>query len=166
MHAAAAIRLARQTAARAPVRRALATAATAHADVSPSTSASTKASVIPLSNIEAQWEKMPEQDKVAVHAQLAELQKKDWKTLSIDEQKAAYYIAFGPARTPQAGLCAWGPVEDLPRVHRRAPEPPKTMTTEWQEAETERAKEQKINPITGIASEGYSGKGFVSLPSK
>lgn len=180
MHAAAAIRLARQTAARAPVRRALATAATAHADVSPSTSASTKASVIPLSNIEAQWEKMPEQDKVAVHAQLAELQKKDWKTLSIDEQKAAYYIAFGPHGPRKPVFAPGDPLKIFLAstaavgagcvlfmgIRMLAPEPPKTMTTEWQEAETERAKEQKINPITGIASEGYSGKGFVSLPSK
>lgn len=33
-----------------------------------------------------------------------------------------------------------------------APAPPKTMTKEWQEASTEMAKEQKINPITGKSS--------------
>jgi len=63
---------------------------------------------------------------------------------------------------------------------------PKTMSKEWQEASNERAIEQKLNPISGtflgfcfvsmslitlrflllffllgIASEGYSGKGFV-----
>jgi hypothetical protein len=67
-----------------------------------------------------------------------------------------------------------------------APAPPKTMTKEWQEASTEMAKEQKINPITGksrhtieyqtrlahprpcgatstgISADGYAGKGFVS----
>jgi hypothetical protein len=69
-----------------------------------------------------------------------------------------------------------------------APAPPKTMTKEWQEASTEIAKEQKINPITGksfarmrsnvrhgsliprpcratstgISADGYAGKGFVS----
>lgn len=55
------------------------------------------------------------------------------------------------------------------------------MSKEWQEASNERAKEQKMNPIsgklylmyfsnpytelrffTGITSEGYSGKGFVT----
>lgn len=138
MHAAAALRLARHTAARAPVaRRALATAAAHHADVSPAAASSSKASVIPLSNIEAQWEKMPEEDKVAVHAQLAELQKRDWKTLSVDEQKAGAYLVrparntansravrsvlrrVRPAWPPQAGLCPRGLAQDLPRVHRR-----------------------------------------------
>ncbi|KAI5900661.1 COX4-domain-containing protein [Schizophyllum commune H4-8] len=181
MHAAAALRLARHSAARAPVaRRALATAAAHHADVSPAAASSSKASVIPLSNIEAQWEKMPEEDKVAVHAQLAELQKRDWKTLSVDEQKAAYYVAFGP-HGPRKPVFAPGDTLKIflassaavgagvlifLGVRSMAPEAPKTMTKEWQEAETERAKELKINPITGIASEGYTGKGFVSLPSK
>ena len=32
-----------------------------------------------------------------------------------------------------------------------APAPPKSMSKEWQEASTERAKEQNINPITGMS---------------
>ena len=32
-----------------------------------------------------------------------------------------------------------------------APEPPKTLTKEWQEAMNERAKEQKMNPIHGMS---------------
>jgi hypothetical protein len=32
---------------------------------------------------------------------------------------------------------------------RLAHEPPKTLTKEWEHAATERAKEQKMNPITG-----------------
>ena len=61
-----------------------------------------------------------------------------------------------------------------------APPPPKTISKEWEEASNERALEQKMNPISGssspqhlflvrshsshigIASEGYSGKGFVT----
>lgn len=39
--------------------------------------------------------------------------------------------------------------------------PVKTMTKEWQEASNEIALEQKQNPITGIASENYKGKGHV-----
>ena len=35
------------------------------------------------------------------------------------------------------------------------------MTKEYQEQMTERAKEKKLNPISGISSEGYKGKGFV-----
>ncbi|KAI5298728.1 alpha subunit of pyruvate dehydrogenase, partial [Ascosphaera pollenicola] len=40
-------------------------------------------------------------------------------------------------------------------------EKPKTMTKEWQEKTNEYAKQEKLNPITGISSEGYKGKGFV-----
>jgi len=76
-----AIRLARP---RASIRR-LATAAHAPTSVS---SSSTTAAVIPLSNVEAQWEKMTKSEQAVVHRQLEELQKKDWKTLSLDEKKA------------------------------------------------------------------------------
>ncbi|KAJ1727957.1 cytochrome c oxidase [Coemansia biformis] len=38
---------------------------------------------------------------------------------------------------------------------------PRTMTKEWQEASNRYAKEHNMNPISGISSEGYKGKGFV-----
>jgi cytochrome c oxidase subunit 4 len=38
---------------------------------------------------------------------------------------------------------------------------PKTMTKEWQEASNEYLKEQKVEPITGVSSEGYDGPGMV-----
>ncbi|CAG8836619.1 7494_t:CDS:2, partial [Racocetra persica] len=41
------------------------------------------------------------------------------------------------------------------------PEHPKTLTKEWQEATNEKLRSQKADPITGISSEGYKGKGFV-----
>ena len=39
--------------------------------------------------------------------------------------------------------------------------PPKTMTREWQEKTNEYMKEQKVEPITGYASEGYKGPGAI-----
>lgn len=39
--------------------------------------------------------------------------------------------------------------------------PPKTMSREWQEKTNEYLKEQKVEPITGISSEGYKGKGAI-----
>ncbi|TFY75011.1 hypothetical protein EWM64_g8998, partial [Hericium alpestre] len=42
-----------------------------------------------------------------------------------------------------------------------APAPPHTLTKEWEEAANVRAKEMKLNPISGISSEGYKGPGFV-----
>ncbi|KAF7793194.1 hypothetical protein EIP86_004303 [Pleurotus ostreatoroseus] len=156
----------------APVRGIAATANPAHA--APATHAAS--TVIPLSNVEAQWENLSPQEQLAVHQQLEEVQKRDWKTLSIDEKKAAYYVAFGP-HGPRAPV---NPPGTVPKViggvlalvavsssiffwvRSKAPPPPKTMTKEWQEASNERALEQKMNPITGITSEGYEGKGFVT----
>lgn len=38
------------------------------------------------------------------------------------------------------------------------------MTREWQEAANERLKEYNAEPITGISSKGYKGKGQVQSP--
>jgi cytochrome c oxidase subunit 4 len=34
------------------------------------------------------------------------------------------------------------------------------MTKEWKEAENEYVRKQNANPISGISSEGYKGKGM------
>jgi cytochrome c oxidase subunit 4 len=98
-----ALRLARP---RAPPRqyliaRGLATTANPSLAASSTSSASSAAttiksqqSIIPLSNVEAQWEKLSKEDQVTVHSQLEALQKKDWKTLSIDEKKAGGFRFF------------------------------------------------------------------------
>jgi cytochrome c oxidase subunit 4 len=162
----------RLAARRAPIlRRSLATAGAVH----PSSTA-TSSAVIPLSNIEAQWEKLPAEERAQVHNQLEEIQKKDWKTLSVDEKKAAYYVAFGPhgPRTPanppgSTAKLLLGVTGSLAAtavlfysIRAAAPPPPKTLTKEWEEAATQRAKEMKINPIHGVAAEDYKGSGFVT----
>jgi len=98
-----ALRLARP---RAPLRRSLivrslaTTANPTHAHVATASSApsatTTKSqqSIIPLSNVEAQWEKLSQEEQITVHSQLEALQKKDWKTLSIDEKKAGEFFFF------------------------------------------------------------------------
>jgi len=176
-----ALRLARP---RAPLYRSSAvrslatTASPSHvASTTSSTSSATKSpSVIPLSNVEAQWERLSKEEQIAVHTQLEALQKKNWKELSLDEKKAAYYVAFGP-HGPRAPLSP--PGQNLKiflstmgligaaglifvGIRALAPPPPKTISKEWEEAANERALEQKMNPISGIASEGYKGKGFVT----
>jgi len=50
--------------------------------------------VIPLSNVEAQWQKLTADEQLTVHQQLEELQKRDWKTLSLDEKKAGTSLRF------------------------------------------------------------------------
>jgi len=139
------------------------------------TTTRTNEAVIPLSNVEAQWEKLTADEQLTVHQQLEELQKRDWKSLSLDEKKAAYYVAFGPhgpradlhptGSTPKlilaiaVGVAAGGGLFLASRAF--ANPPPKSMSKEWQEASNERARELNLDPITGVPSEGYSGKGFV-----
>mgnify|MGYP001759825657 FL=1 len=36
------------------------------------------------------------------------------------------------------------------------------MTREYQEQMTARAKENNLNPLYGVSSEGYKGKGYVT----
>ncbi|KAL4256051.1 Cytochrome c oxidase subunit IV superfamily protein [Pleurotus pulmonarius] len=167
-------RISRLASQRATAVRCMATAAS-HVSASASPSSTLKHSAVPLGNVEAQWANLNQDDKSLVIEQLEELQKKDWKQLSIDEKKAAYYVAFGPhgPRTPinppgtilkiflgTMGLVGAAGALFL-ALRQIAPPPPKTLTKEWEEASNERAIEQKMNPITGITSEGYSGKGFV-----
>ncbi|KDQ16214.1 hypothetical protein BOTBODRAFT_173126 [Botryobasidium botryosum FD-172 SS1] len=144
--------------------------------ITASTSTTAAPSSIPLSNVEAQWKHLSSEEQLDVHRQLEVLQKKDWKELSADEKRAAYYVAFGPhgPRAPDptsgsalqivlgtVGLVAVGGLV-FGLVRSAAPPPPKTITKEWQEAATERGREQKLNPITGLSSEGYKGTGFVT----
>ncbi|KAF8686818.1 hypothetical protein AX14_003782 [Amanita brunnescens Koide BX004] len=139
-------------------------------------SASRAASIIPLSNVEAQWATLSTEEKATVHEQLEVLQKKEWKELSLDEKRAAYYVAFGPhgprAPTSKPGdsLKIFGYTMALVgiagvlgyAIRGFASSPPRTMTKEWQEATNKRALEMNLNPITGISSEGYKGTGFVT----
>ncbi|KAK4684144.1 cytochrome c oxidase subunit 4, partial [Tremellales sp. Uapishka_1] len=149
----------------------------ASSSASPVTVTSTRsnASAPLLANIEASWKGLAAEEQYEVYQQLEELQKKDWKELSIDEKKAAYFVAFGPhgPRTPintpgnsmrvflgtiAACLTGFG-VFSFARS--QAAPPPQSMTREHQEASNEYMKEQNLNPITGISSEGYKGKGMV-----
>jgi len=147
-----ALRLAR-TAARpitAATRRCLTTATANHAEVASSsstaaaTATSSRVAPVPLSNVEALWTKLNSDEKVAVHEQLEALQLKDWKTLTLDEKKAAYYVAFGPhgPRAPTSapgegfkillstlGLIGLGGVLFF-TVQSFAAPPPKTLTKE------------------------------------
>ncbi|CAG8653664.1 5015_t:CDS:2, partial [Funneliformis caledonium] len=38
---------------------------------------------------------------------------------------------------------------------------PRTLNKEWEEATNERMIKQRSDPISGISSEGYKGKGYV-----
>jgi len=127
-----------------------------------------------LAGIEKRWEQMPPQEQAELWMQLRDRMKVDWNELTLQEKKAAWWIAFGPhgprALTPPGEwrsvffLTAVGVAASAALffgVHAFAKPAPKTMTKEWQEATNEYLKKENINPIYGISSEGYSGKGYV-----
>ncbi|UOH84008.1 hypothetical protein LQV05_006746 [Cryptococcus neoformans] len=89
--------------------------------------------------------------------------------------KLAYFVAFGPhgPRTPAnepghslkvvVGVVALvGAAYGVFALARsQAAPPPRTMTTEYQEQMNEYMRSQNMNPISGVSSEGYKGKGMV-----
>jgi len=103
-----------------------------------------------------------------------------WHELTMQEKKAAYWIAFGPhgprAQAPpgenrqvfiytMVGLGISFVLFSIARFF--ANPPPSSMTKEYQEATNEYLKTQNSEPITGISSEGYKGPGMIqSKPKK
>ncbi|KAL4734189.1 cytochrome c oxidase subunit IV-domain-containing protein [Aspergillus similis] len=130
-----------------------------------------------LAGIEKRWEALPPQEQADLWMQLRDRMKVDWHQMTLQEKKAAYWIAFGPhgprSQPPKgenlriffkvAQLCVVS-VGLFYVIHLFAKPLPKTMSKEWQEATNEYALREKINPIYGISSQGYEGKGFVQSP--
>ncbi|ORX60290.1 cytochrome c oxidase subunit IV [Hesseltinella vesiculosa] len=133
------------------------------------------ASTVAVQNLESRWKTLSSAEQNTIAKQLEEAQKADWKTLTADEKKASFYIAFGPhgPREPVTGpghtqkvvagvagvLVASAALFAL--IRSGGKEKPVTMSKEWQEASNEYMKSQNSNPISGISSEGYKGKGMV-----
>ncbi|KAF9894754.1 Cytochrome c oxidase subunit 5A [Aspergillus nanangensis] len=130
-----------------------------------------------LAGIEKRWEAMPPQEQADLWMQLRDRMKVDWHQMTVQEKKAAYWIAFGPhgprAQVPKGeNMRVFIKVAQLTAVsfaifyviHLFAKPQPKTMSKEWQEASNEYALREKMDPISGISSEGYEGKGFVQSP--
>ncbi|EKV11084.1 Cytochrome c oxidase subunit V [Penicillium digitatum] len=130
-----------------------------------------------LANIEKRWEVMPPQEQAELWMQLRDRMKIDWQQMTLQEKKAAYYIAFGAhgprAQAPKGeGFRVFVKVTQLLvasvavfyAAHAFAGKQPGTMSKEWQEASNEYAKKEHINPIHGVSKEGYEGKGFIQSP--
>ncbi|KZZ94889.1 cytochrome c oxidase polypeptide V precursor [Moelleriella libera RCEF 2490] len=145
-----------------------------------SRAASTQALSNPtLKNIEKRWEGMPLQEQADLWMALRDRMKGNWNELTLQEKKAAYWIAFGP-HGPRAvdppgtnARIAWGVAVGLAAsfaifaaIRSAAKPEPHTMSQEYQEASNELLIQQKADPITGITSEGYQGKGVVQSPPK
>ncbi|KAF9906941.1 Cytochrome c oxidase subunit 5A [Lobosporangium transversale] len=134
-------------------------------------------SEIPLTNLELRWKTLSAQEQGSLAKHLEQIQAGDWTKMTLEQKKAAYWVAFGPhgARTPLTGpnhglKVAAGTAGVLAAatalflwIRSKGSEKPTTTTKEWQEASNEYARANKINPITGISSENYKGDGFIHL---
>ncbi|TLS22948.1 uncharacterized protein PpBr36_06314 [Pyricularia pennisetigena] len=130
-----------------------------------------------LANIEKRWESMPLQEQAELWMSLRERMKENWNDLTLHEKKAAYWVSFGPhgpraLDPPDEGKkVAMGVAIGLAvsfmifaTMRSFAKPAPHTMTKEWQEQTNEYLKSQNTEPLTGLSSEGYSGKGQVQSP--
>ncbi|KAF2225183.1 cytochrome c oxidase polypeptide V [Elsinoe ampelina] len=133
-----------------------------------------------LANIEKRWEAMPPQEQADLWMALRDRMKVDWHELTVQEKKAAYWIAFGPhgprAGPPPgegtkvlgytiAGCVAAAVLFFGTRAFARPPPP--TMTKEYQQASEAYLKENNVEPITGISAEDWKGDFLVqSKPAK
>ncbi|KAF9426602.1 Cytochrome c oxidase subunit 5A [Podila epigama] len=139
-------------------------------------STTSAASEVPLTNLEFRWKTLSAQEQGSLAKSLEKLQAGEWTKMTLEQKKAAYWVAFGPhgARTPltgpnhtlkviagTAGVVSAGGALFL-WIRSKGNEKPQTMTKEWQEASNEYARANKINPISGVSSENYKGTGFVS----
>ncbi|KAL6720228.1 Cytochrome c oxidase subunit 5B, mitochondrial [Lecanora helva] len=127
-----------------------------------------------LAQIEKRWEGMPPQEQADLWMALRDRMKNDWHELTLQERKAAYWIAFGP-HGPRAlpppgenwmvfGYTMLGigiSFVIFCGIRMFARPAPGTMNAQYQEMTNEYLKNQRVEPITGVSSEGYSGKGMV-----
>lgn len=142
-------------------------------------SVSTAISNPTLANIEKRWEGMPNTEQAELWMALRDRMKENWAELTVQEKKAAYWIAFGPhgpRSQPPAdenrkvllytflGVAASFAMFVGIRLFARPP--PHTMTQEYQQATDEFLIRQKSSPLTGIASESGAGVSFVVSPPK
>ncbi|KAI0156495.1 cytochrome c oxidase subunit IV family [Xylariaceae sp. FL1272] len=132
-----------------------------------------------LANIEKRWEGMPAGEQAELWMALRDRMKENWADLTVQEKKAAYWIAFG-AHGPRAKpppdegrkvalYTAIGVLVSLAifsTMRAFAGPSPSTMNREYEESSNEFLKGQRSDPVTGISSEGYSGKGQVQSAPK
>ncbi|KAJ1868800.1 cytochrome c oxidase [Coemansia sp. RSA 1722] len=127
-----------------------------------------------LAQAEQTFAQLSKDEQHAVVERLNQVMKADWKTVSVEDKRAAYYASYGAhnGRRPHVksgdnmkvfvgviGTIALSLT--ISSLVRSSVPKQRTLTKEWQEASNTIAKEKNINPISGVSSEGYEGKGFV-----
>lgn len=74
-----------------------------------------------LPNIEAMWPKMAREEQYSVYKLLEEVQRKDWKELTVDEKKGGTYKAR-PQRLTLSLLCVVRPARPAQAHYAAGPE--------------------------------------------
>lgn len=101
-----------------------------------------------------------------------ELQRGDWRKMSADEKKAAYFLAWGPKEEPHTafnqavlgrtllllGVSA-GIYYALLKYFRSQKELP-TLSQEWKDATRERLIKERANPYTGESAHLFTSSGI------
>ncbi|KAJ3128275.1 Cytochrome c oxidase subunit 5A [Nowakowskiella sp. JEL0407] len=124
-------------------------------------SASTSLSPASIQGIESRWTKLPEAEQGAIADYLAEAEKGDWKNMTLEQKRAAYFIAYGKYGARRAGdpafkwrVLGWssfffGVAYVLWKLTAYTRPKLVTHTPEWKEAERQKAIASKANPYTG-----------------
>ena len=120
-------------------------------------------SVDPLKNVEA-WD--------AILSKNDELQAGDWRNMSLEEKKAAHYLAWGPLpetnyeyrkaigiRTLLTLGAAFAIYYSLFTYFRSKKDLP-TLTPEWREAMKDRMIHERMNPYTGTSAHLFTKDGI------
>lgn len=108
----------------------------------------------------------------ALLAKNEELQMGDWNKMSLDEKKAAYFLAWGPKEEPNTAfnqavlvrtlLILGGTVAfyyALVKYFRSKKNLP-TLTPEWKQATKERLIKERASPYTGVSSHVFTKEGI------
>ncbi|KAJ3339477.1 Cytochrome c oxidase subunit 5A [Gonapodya sp. JEL0774] len=118
-----------------------------------------------LATLESRWARLPECEQAAVAESLAEKQRGDWKKMTLEEKRAAYYIAYGSygprGEDKHINTKVWAYMGVITAVSVTIwqlwiAKPPATSanTPEGLEATKAAMIEENLNPIFGTASAG------------
>ncbi|KAI9356298.1 cytochrome c oxidase subunit IV family [Zopfochytrium polystomum] len=122
----------------------------------------------PLTAIETRWGKLPEAEQGAIADLVAAAEKGDWKKMTLEQKRAAYFIAYGPygARNPIDPALKWSVLAWVSAFFGISyigykwwdTQKPvvKTMSPEWKAAEVQKAIEARQNPYKGPINGVYT----------
>ncbi|KAJ1555592.1 Cytochrome c oxidase subunit 5A [Cladochytrium tenue] len=124
-------------------------------------SSAAPAAFSPLTALETRWGKLPEAEQGAIADLVAVAEKGDWKNMTLEQKRAAYFIAYGPygARNPIDPALKWSVITwsagffvlsyGLYQWWETMKPPVISQTKEWQADVEKKAKEEGINPYSG-----------------